>query len=185
MPAGGPGVLDRAEAVLRQVVERFAIAAGWCLLGLSVLVTVEVLGRRFFDFSTQGADEIGGYVLAAVAGLGFSYALFENAHVRIELVLGRLSASAQAVLAVVTLAVMSSYCVFLAWQAGTVVAKSVAFHSRAPTPLQTPLVYPQAVWAVAMGLFALAALVLLIKSVRRAVRGSADAGSAPRQGVPR
>ena len=67
-----------------------AVAAGWTLLALAILVTFETIVRKFFGFSIQGADEIGGYVLAISSSIGFCYALVMRAHIRIDLLLSRL-----------------------------------------------------------------------------------------------
>ena len=37
---------------------------GYIMLALAAVVTVETLGRKLFNFSLQGADELGGYALA-------------------------------------------------------------------------------------------------------------------------
>ena len=50
-----------------------ALIAGYLLLGLALLVTAEILLRRFLNVSLQGGDEFGGYVLAILAAFGFSW----------------------------------------------------------------------------------------------------------------
>src|SRR3546814_4708567 len=63
---------------------------GYMMLALSIVVTVETIGRKLFDFSLQGADELGGYALAVGSSIGFSAALIERAHIRVDLFHGLL-----------------------------------------------------------------------------------------------
>ena len=55
-----------------------ALACGYLLLFLSFLVGFEVVARKLFGFSLQGVDEIGGYILAILATIGFSYTLLRR-----------------------------------------------------------------------------------------------------------
>jgi len=62
-----------------------AIIAGWALMAISVAMCVEILGRKYFNFSFRGLDEIGGYMLAGVCAFGFAYTLSTRAHMRVTL----------------------------------------------------------------------------------------------------
>lgn len=137
------------------LVEVAALVAGWSLVGLSLLIAVEVVGRKFFAFSLQGADEIGGYVLAFASAVGFSYAFLTKAHIRVDILHKRLPAAARAVFNVLALWLLTVFTVILAWRATSVAMESLALGAHAPTPLGTPLVGPQGVWAAALVVFAL------------------------------
>ena len=69
-----------------------------------------------------------------------------------------------------------------AWRALAVVQESLAMGAHAPTPLQTPLVLPQALWAAAYVTLALVAALGTIQAARRAVSGDA-AGAADTWGI--
>ena len=140
------------------VVDVLVIACGWWLLALSALTCVEILGRKFFGFSLQGVDEIGSYTFAIITTFGFSYALVTAGHTRVDFLLSRFGPGVRALLntaAMVTLAAMAGLAAFRAWH---VLADSRALVSTAPTPLATPLWWPQSIWFVAWALFAVAAL---------------------------
>ena len=71
-------------------VARFmAVAGGYWLMLIAVATCIEIISRKVFSFSLLGVDEIGGYTLAVLAALGFSYALIERAHTRIDFLIGR------------------------------------------------------------------------------------------------
>lgn len=145
--------------------ERLAVVAGWTLLGLAVLVTFEIFARKFFRFSVQGADEIGGYVLALSSAIGFCYALVQRAHIRIDLLLPRLPSTVQAVLNLLTFGLLAIFAGLLAWRAVAVAVESWALSARAPTPLGTPLVLPQGIWAFALSAFALLCGLALVRGL--------------------
>jgi len=140
------------------VIDALAIACGWWLIALSALTCVEILGRKFFGFSLQGVDEIGSYTFAIITAFGFSYALVTAGHTRVDFLLSRFRPEVQALLnaaAMVTLAAMAGLAAYRAWH---VLADSRALLSTAPTPLATPLWWPQSIWFAAWALFALAAV---------------------------
>jgi TRAP-type C4-dicarboxylate transport system permease small subunit len=150
---------NRFTAALQGAIDAFALACGWWLFALSVLTCVEILGRKFFGFSLQGVDEIGSYTFAIVTTFGFSYALVTAGHTRVDFLLARFSPRGRALLnalAMVTLAAMAG---LAAWRAWHVLADSRALLSTAPTPMATPLWWPQTIWFLAWALFAFTALI--------------------------
>lgn len=151
MPPNLPArILERAAGAL-------SIACGWWLVALAVLTAVEIVGRKLFGFSLQGVDELGGYTLAVVSAIGFSYALVTRGHTRIDFLVSRLAPGPRAVFnwaAAVTLAALA---VFAAGRGYTVLAESIEFQSTATTPLQTPLWIPQSLWFLGWALFAVIA----------------------------
>lgn len=161
--------------LLARVGEVLAILGGWALLGLSLLVTFEIVARKLFRFSTQGADEIGGYVLAVTATLGFAYALQHKAHIRIDPVALRFPAAGRAVLDIVAFALLNLFIWLLTWRAFDLLRNSWQLDARAPTPLATPLVVPQTLWVLALVFFGLVALAKLVPAVVRLARGRAEA----------
>ena len=157
--------------IVQRVVDLLAITSGWLLVGLSLLVAFEVVARKFFGFSIQGADEIGGYTLAIVSTIGFSYALVERSHIRIDLVHRRLPTSVQVALNLVALSLLSGFALTLAWRAVAVAWQSAAMSATAPTPLQTPLVVPQGIWSLALLVFSLIGIGYVVRTLRMALSG--------------
>ena len=143
------------------------IVFGVLMVVLSALITVEALLRKIFSFSLGGVDELSGYAVAIAAPLAFTVALVDNAHIRINQLSSRFPRRLQAVinvLAALSMAVLSVY--FLYFTVDTVI-QTGAYHSIAQTPWATPLIYPQAVWLVAMAVFPVAAVWLALTALRR------------------
>lgn len=169
-PHGGMGKPMR-QSLFEAIAEKIAIVAGWLLIGLSLLVTFETIARKFFGFSTQGANEIGGYVLAISATGGFSYALLRRAHIRIDPVARLLPIWGRVALDLLAFALLNIVIWLLLWRAIAVTWGSFELGARAPTPLQTPLVIPQGLWTLALAFFGLVALVRLAGALKRLAAG--------------
>src|SRR5215216_2624479 len=69
--------MKRVEAILANIF-------GTIFLVLSVVVTVETIARKVFNFSLQGADELGGYSLAVGSVIAFTLALLGRNHIRVD-----------------------------------------------------------------------------------------------------
>jgi TRAP-type C4-dicarboxylate transport system permease small subunit len=142
-----------------------AIIAGWALMAISVAMCVEILGRKYFNFSFRGLDEIGGYMLAGVCAFGFAYTLSTRAHMRVTLLFPYVPASVQSllnVLAMLTLAAMAAFC---AWRGVFEVLDVLVSGKHSNSPLQAPLWVPQSIWLAGMVLFAVGAVFMALHSV--------------------
>lgn len=136
-------------------VARFvAILCGYGVLILSFAITVEIVGRKFFGFSLQGIDDIGGYALAIVAAIGASYTMAMRGHTRIDVFLIRMPALWQAVLNAIAMVTLAGFAIFAFYRGQDVLSESIEFRSVATNPLQTPLWIPQSTWLFGVGLFA-------------------------------
>ncbi len=150
-----------------------AILGGWPVLGLSFLIGVDVIGRKLFNLSVQGSDEIGGYVMAVACAFGFSFGLAKRAHIRLNLVLPHMPRSFQTFANIVAYLVLAAFGYMMIWQILDMFFESIRLKAVAPTPLQTPLVIPQFLCAVGMGYFALHLTVYLIHSFLLVFQGKA------------
>lgn len=139
-----------------------AIAGGYWLMLIAAATCIEIISRKLFSFSLLGVDEVGGYTLAVLAALGFSYALVDRAHTRIDFLIGRLPAVVKATANVLAMFTLAAMAIFAVWRGLDVLKESLEFQSRAPTPLQTPLWIPQAFWLAGLAFFALVATALAL-----------------------
>ena len=142
-----------------------AIFSGWCLLVVVALTCVEIVGRKFFNFSLHGVDEIGGYALAVVCAFGFSYALLRGNHTRINLVQSHLPARVRAALNAITMAALAAVSLFAAWRGFTELRVSIELMSVSNSPLQTPMWLPQGLWFAGLAMFAIVAIALAVHAV--------------------
>lgn len=154
-------IADAVRAANRWV----ALACGVVLLFAVVLILCEVLGRRIPFFRIGGADELSGYVMAAIATWGFSYALVERAHVRIDLLHAKLPAPGRAFLDALAMASVLVVALVVAYYAYDVFGKSVARGSRSNTPLAIPLWIPQVIWLAGWLWLSLTSALMLASTV--------------------
>ena len=145
---------------MKQRLERvLANLFGIIFLGLSFLVTVETVMRKVFNFSIQGASELGGYALAIGSAIGFGLAVSSRSHIRVDVFHERFPPALQAFLnwlSAVTMAALALFMVGVCWR---VIAKTLEYGSAAQTPWATPLIYPQSVWYAALVAFAVYAVI--------------------------
>ena len=147
------------------------LLSGWWLVLFSLASCFEMVSRKLFQYSLQGIDEIGGYTLAVISAIGFSYTLITRGHTRIDFLVSKMPVPVRAVLnslAMVTLAALALFGLFRGWN---VLSESIEFQSTATTPLQTPMWVPQGIWFVGYALFATIALYLALHSAWLLMRG--------------
>lgn len=157
-------MLNRLESLL-------AMLFGMMFLALSILIVFEVLMRKLFGFSLEGAYELGGYALAVGATLSFTLGLFGRNHIRIDIFHARLPRSLQGILNCLAAVLMAGLAGLLGYLAWGVIGETMDYHSRAQTPWATPLIYPQSVWYVGQVIFMLVAAGLALRAVYLLLRG--------------
>lgn len=132
---------------------------GLIFVALSLMVAVETVVRKLFNFSLQGADELGAYSLAICATIAFSLALIGRTHIRVDVFHERLPAWLQTALNWLSAVCMAAFALLLAVLAWNVLQDSRSYQSVSQTPWATPLVYPQTAWVIGLMVFALVAIV--------------------------
>lgn len=157
----GPAPVIRITGALRTLNRYIALACGIALMAAVVLILAEVAGRRVPALRVGGADEISGYVMAGLATWGFSYALVERAHVRIDILYMKLRLPGRALFDILAMASVAFVAVLVAWYAYDVLGKSLARGSRSNTPLAIQLWIPQAIWFAGWVWLAITSTVLL------------------------
>ena len=157
-----------------RVQRMLAWAFGAIFVALSFVVSIETLLRKLLNYSIQGADELGGYALAAGSVIAFSLALIGRNHIRVDVFHERFPKRLQAWLNVLSYVLLAAFAVLLAFVAFKVVADTLAYRSTAPTPWQTPLIWPQGVWYAGLVVFALLAVGYASRAVWLLIRGDID-----------
>ena len=160
---------------MRQLEQLAATAFGLIFVGLALTVVVETVGRKLFSMSLQGADELGGYCLAIGGSLAFSVALIRRAHIRIDILHDRLPRGARVVFNMLSVVALAVTALALLWMAWIAFQDSVRYLATVQSPWATPLRYPQGAWVAVLLVFALTALVKLVKLTGLLVTGRFDA----------
>lgn len=140
---------------MRRIEDILATVFGAIFVVLAIVVTVETLVRKIFNFSLQGADELGGYSLAIGSTIAFALAVAGRNHIRVDVFHEHFPRGVKAFLnwlSIVLLAGMATLFVIVSWR---VLMESLEYRSTAQTPWATPLIYPQGLWYAGLVLFML------------------------------
>lgn len=172
--AGGGRLVRLLEAWLalaRAIARPLARLGGLLVLAAAFLVAAEVLLRGLLRWSLGGADELSGYAVAIATSFGLSFVVLERGHVRVDALYRWLPLRLVAALDLLALLVLTGFLLLLAQRAGLVLKDTLAFGSRATTPLATPLWIPQSLWLAGFALHLFVALPLLLRAAFAFVSG--------------
>ena len=157
---------------MKRIAHLSGITFGVIMIVLSFAIAAETILRKFFSHSMGGIDELGGYAVAVVAPLAFLVTASEQAHIRINILHGKLPLRARAVLNLAAAISLSLLALFLLYFTVKTVQDTLAYGSIAQTPWATPLIYPQSVWLVAMLAFTIGTVVIAARTLMLALRGN-------------
>jgi TRAP-type C4-dicarboxylate transport system permease small subunit len=120
-----------------------------CLAMVSAfgVIMLGVLAREF-RWDVQGLDAYAGYAIAATLFLALPATLKHGDHIRVTLVMQRLSSPAQNALEYVCLTAASALGLYLAWFACRLVWVSYVTHDVSPSADASPLWIPQLAMAL-------------------------------------
>jgi len=118
--------------------------SGVMLVLMELLILVEIVGRKIFNWSTLMADEYSAYFFCAMF-LGLGYTLVEGRHVRISIIISRLRPAALRILNAACLFIGTVLMGYATYYLGVLTWKNFQTHAIALTPRATPLFIPQAV----------------------------------------
>lgn len=163
----------RLIAYAHSVSRAGAWVGGALVLLAAVIVAVDVVLRAAFSVTIGGSDELSGYALAVGTAFALALALLDRAHVRIDTLYAVMPVRVAAVLDILATAAMAALAIFLFLQGWRVLAQSWSLGARALTQLNTPLSYPQALWVLGFGWFALVSVLLLLRALALLFSGDA------------
>jgi TRAP-type transport system small permease protein len=130
------------------------------IVAMGGVVILEIVTRNFFGFSFEISDELGGYIIAAIAFLSLPVCQVYRSYHHVQFVQSRLSPRLQALSHLIFDAMSLLFCAVLCWQLIRFVASTYHSGDVASTRLATPLWIPQLFMPVGI----LAAIVSLLRS---------------------
>ncbi|MEO7853385.1 MAG: TRAP transporter small permease subunit [Rubrivivax sp.] len=157
-------LLDAALGVAHRASRGAALAAGALVLMAAVLVSVDVLLRKFANVTLGGADELSGYALAIGSAWSFAFVLLNRGNVRIDALYERLPRHLAALCDMLALLALLAFVGVTAWYGAGVVEQSWRVNAHSNSALAVPLAVPQALWWLGYGWFVMCGLLLLLRS---------------------
>lgn len=135
------------------------------LLATLVIEVVNIAGRQF-GYSMAGIDAYAGYTLAAGSFLAMAAALRHGSHIRVTLIIQRLSGKPRWWIEVFCLSLATFLSGYFAWFAGKLVWGSYVYHDVSQNVDATPLWIPQLSMAIGLAALFLAFLEELVLTLR-------------------
>jgi len=132
-----------------------AVLAALFLVGTLVMVLVGILGR-LLDFHVPGTDAYAGYCMAGAGFLALAHTLKRGEHIRVTLVIERLTGTAHRALMLWALAAGAVLAALFAYYSVRLAYQSYDFHDISTANDATPLWIPQSLMAVGTLVFAIA-----------------------------
>ena len=150
---------------LKKNSEYFIYFCGILLFASVLLISADVVLRKFFSFSFGGADELSSYVLGILISWSLSYVLFEKMHIRIDIIHNKVSLRVNHLFDVIAMSFTFCFSVLLTYYSFDVLYTSILKNSTANTPLGTPLWIPQGIWWLGFLFFSLVCQRYLIEKI--------------------
>lgn len=160
-------LLDKAHKL-----SRILVWIGGTLIILSAfLVTIEVFLRKILNVSIGGADELSGYAFGIATTLGFAYALFERAHIRVDALYNLFPSKLKTLSNLVGVILLAGFVGVICAMAWGMVADTLQYGSHSITPMRTPLAIPQIPWLIGWLFFFACCILLIIASLKALIAG--------------
>lgn len=149
-----------------------ALAGGLLILASAVIVSVDVLLRKFTTVTVGGADELSGYALAIGSTWAFAFVMLNRGNVRIDALYQHLPRRLAAVCDLVALLALLAFAGLVAWHGWNVMSYSWEIGSHSNSSLAVPLAIPLTLWWAGYGWFVACGLLLLARSLAALAGGN-------------
>lgn len=150
---GAEGMLAIIHHRLEQISRVAVWVGGAALMAAAIMVTIDVLCRKFLSITMSGSDEYSGYVFAASTTWAYSYCLLHRSNVRIDAVYNLLPKWATSVLDLIGLILLLYFMSYMTYYGWVAFSDSWAKNSVSITTLATPQWIPQLFWFAGLALF--------------------------------
>ena len=144
------------RSFLNRLFDAAGYLAGLFMIGTLLTVLSSIFGRLLPALELPGADAYAGYCMAASAFLAMASTLRRGEHIRVTLILDRVSPGARRILDIFCHAFALLVSGALAWYSIGIVRQSYAFNDISTGLDATPLWIPQLGMAVGASVLALA-----------------------------
>jgi TRAP-type C4-dicarboxylate transport system permease small subunit len=166
--------LNTLRTIIERIGDAMVDAAGWVYLLCALLITFDVVSRKFLGFSSQGTTEITGYMLGFGINWGLAHALAMKAHIRVDVLVMHLPLWLRAYLHALALALLTFVSIFFTWRGWAVVVESWEFGAKDTSALSIPLILPQGLWALGLTAFGALTIVMFLEVILLLALGRRD-----------
>ncbi|MBU2535193.1 MAG: TRAP transporter small permease [Chloroflexi bacterium] len=155
-----------SEAFIKYFYLASKVAGQILILGMTMIITVDVLARATIGKSTLISFEVSGYTLVAIVFLGLAYTLRMGRHIKIEILTRHLSDRWQLRLEIVVFIICIIFIAWFTWITWSSVATNYAQKMTSITTLHMPMWIPYFFIPVGSGMLALALVIELVGKIK-------------------
>lgn len=157
--------------MILNLIERLSTAgmyvSGIGVFIMSILITIEILGRYFFGFSLLVVDEWSGYLLVMVTFLGLAYTMQSKGFLQIEFLLNRLSRRKRNLFNLFLILLALVYSFIIGWKLILYTWSNYSAGTVSVSISQTPLYIPQLFMPLGVALLILQLINEAVRSILR------------------
>ena len=132
-----------------------AIAAGLCLVVMTLLMLSQIVGR-WFTIIVPSTEDFSGFLLAAASFLALPYALRSGSHIRVSLFISHLPSQRRKFVELLVLVSVLILMTYIAYSVSFMVFETWEFEELTQGYVAIPLWIPQVPLSVGLVLFVLA-----------------------------
>ena len=162
-------------ATVHETLKRISVYAVWisgaALMISAIIVTVDVLFRKFVGWTMSGSDEVTSYVFAASTTWAYSYCLLHRANIRIDAVYNLLPLFVRNLLDLLGVFLLLFYMSVLTDRAFITLQLSLINDSMSNTTLTTPLWIPQLAWLSGLVMFIITLVFVGVYAAMAMIKG--------------
>jgi TRAP-type C4-dicarboxylate transport system permease small subunit len=147
--------------------------SGWLVPGMMVLVALEVFTRYVLSRPLLLADEFSAYMLVALSFLGLAYTWRQRGHVRITILVSRLSKKRAGWIRLGALIAVFLFVLEMDRSAYKMVVYALQMNMKSSTFLMVPLFWPQMPIFIGFVLLTLLILADILRAARK-IRANED-----------
>lgn len=145
--------------------------AGSLIILSALLVTLEVFLRKLFNVSIGGADELSGYAFGIATAFSLAYALFERAHIRVDVLVNAMPRFILPFINFLGLILLLGFGLVVVVMVWSMVQDTLQYGSRSITPMRVPLAWPQIPWLMGWMFFVFSGTLLGLVALKRLMSG--------------
>jgi len=132
-------ILRKIAAIFDRMIDGAALLSIIIIAAMTVMITVEVITRYFFNIPIPGSVEIGGFALVYITFLGAAWLLRSEGHVRMDFLASRVGPKTQLVLNIITSVIGAMVCIVIAWYSAKFTWDAFQKGYFMPTEIKTPV----------------------------------------------
>jgi TRAP-type C4-dicarboxylate transport system permease small subunit len=165
LETGRKSTLQRFNQIINGSAIWFARLGGMMIALIGVLITIDVISRNLFGRMVVNSLEFSSYLFAGAMAFGMAYAATSGAHIRIDAVSAKMPPKIRRALDLLALVALASLALFLFYFSIGITVDSYERGIRSNSAIAFPLFYPQLLWLIGLGCFAMTTVMMAVRMV--------------------